>query len=212
MIISSHWLGWSQCRMCHVRWALIKPWHDTPVKLGTWHITYVKHIWHVTLCHCNVGSFGSLVFSYVESVGYDEWSKWSNIAMTQAVLASWIKLDHWMRILIQDLGSTFLAYGRHLWHVDPNDPTFRSRTRNIFRDVNVRINVRTYVLTYVRVAPCELFFFFLWITYLLLLLFGVQTPNSVIHDVGSKLDQTWINVDQSDPNDPTFGSIPTISV
>ena len=74
------------------------------------------------------------------------------------------------------------------------------------------LETSTYVLTYVGLAPCELFFFFLWITIILLLLFGVQTPNSVIHDLGSKLDQTWINVDQSDPNDPTFGSIPTISV
>ena len=139
---------------------------------------------------------GSLVFSYVESVGYDEWSKWSNIAMTQAVLASWIRLDHWMRILIQDLGSTFLAYGRHLWHVDPNDPTFRSRTLNIFRDGYVRINVRCRPGESLH-ASCFFFFYGSHTYYYYYLAFRRQIQWSTILDQSwIKAGSTWIKVIQ----------------
>lgn len=37
-----------------------------------------------SLRHRNVGSFGSFVITYWLNVGKNEWSKWSNIAMTQS--------------------------------------------------------------------------------------------------------------------------------
>ena len=91
-----------------------------------------------------------------------------------------------MWILIQDLGSTFLAYGRHLWHVDPNDPTFRSRTRNIFQDADVRINVRG------RRSMRVVFFFFM--DHILIIII-IWRPDAKFSDprpwikAGSNLDQ-----------------------
>ena len=116
--------------------------------------------------------------------------------MTQAVLASWIRLDHWMRILIQDLGSTFLAYGRHLWHVDPNDPTFRSRTRNIFRDANVRFNVRVRRGGSLH-ASCFFFFYGSLSIYIYRMAFRRHFQWSTILDQSwIKLGSTWIKVIQ----------------
>ena len=51
-----------------------------------------------SLRHRNVGSFGSFVITYWLNVGKNEWSKWSNIAMTQSNVSTLA----WQGVVCQD--------------------------------------------------------------------------------------------------------------
>ena len=45
-------------------------------------------------------------------------------------------------------------------------------------------------------SPYEYYYYYLWIIHIIIIINGVCTPFSVIHDHGSTTDQPWINVDQ----------------
>ena len=61
-----------------------------------------------SLRHRNVGSFGSFVITYWLNVGKNEWSKWSNIAMTQSNVSTLA----WQGVVCQAL-----MKAQRTWHI-----------------------------------------------------------------------------------------------
>ena len=109
---------------------------------------------------------------------------WSILVMTQNVCDT---MDHRAAPLIQRFGSRWMALGRHLSGVDPNDPCFWSRTPKFFViDRAASARVRAGWSLHVSID-----FFFLWIIAYYYYYLASRRHSAMIQPHGS----TWISLD-----------------